>query len=90
MANTLSAKKRVRQIARRTERNKLVRSRTRTYEKQAREALASGDLEAAQKAVDQAVRHLDRAAAKGILHRNNAARRKGNLMKRLNAAEKAN
>ena len=83
MANTLSAKKRIRQNAKRRIRNRIVRGRTRTAVKQARTAIDSGDAQAAVEAVKLAVSHLDRTANKGVIHRKNAARRKSRLMKRL-------
>jgi small subunit ribosomal protein S20 len=55
--------------------------------KQARHALEVGDLEAARTETLIAVRALDKAASKGVIHKNNAARRKSRLMKRLSALE---
>lgn len=69
-------------------RNRKVRSETRTYIKRARAQIEAGELEEAQKSVAQAVRALDKAAEKGILHKNNAARRKSRLMRKLNQAIK--
>lgn len=83
MANHKSALKRVRSSKRKQERNRLIRSRTSTFVKKARQALDSGDLESAREATRQAVSELDKAAVKGVLHANNAARRKSRLMKRL-------
>jgi len=57
--------------------------------KKARKLIEAGDLEAAAKAVGDAISVLDRAAAKGVIHKNNAARRKSRLMKRFNALVKA-
>ena len=65
--------------------NRLVRTRTRTAVKRAVDAIATGGTEAAV-VVTTAVRSLDRAATKGIIHKNNAARRKSRLAKRLNKA----
>lgn len=59
------------------------RSRTRTEAKQAVAAIQAGDLEEARQATIEAIRVLDKAANKGVLHKNNAARRKSRLMKRL-------
>ena len=67
-------------------RNRRVRSETRTYIKRARAQIEAGELEEAQKSVAQAVRALDKAAEKGILHKNSAARRKSRLMRKLNQA----
>ena len=88
MANTKSAIKRVRQNPKRRLRNRTFASRARTFVKGAREALETGDPTKAREATMTAVRALDKAAEKGILHKNNAARRKGRLMKRLATLEK--
>ena len=68
-----------RQEARRL-RNRFVRTTARTLVGKARQAISGGDREAASGAVADAVRQLDRAAGKGVIHRNNAARRKSRLM----------
>ena len=86
MANTKSALKRVRSSEKRRVRNRRVRSETRTYIKKARAQIEAGELEEAQKSVAQAVRVLDKAAERGILHRNNVTRRKSRLMQSLNQA----
>ncbi len=65
------------------------RSAARTFVKKARKLIEAGDLEAAARAVGDAISILDRAAAKGAIHKNNAARRKSRLMKRFNALVKA-
>jgi small subunit ribosomal protein S20 len=83
LANTLSAKKRIRQNAKRQARNRVYLTRARTFVRHAREAIASGDHEVASAAVKQAIGELDRAATKGVIHKNNAARRKSRLMKQL-------
>ncbi len=90
MANTKSALKRIRQNQKRRLRNRYFRGRARKFVKKARMALASQDLEAARAAITEAVSALDKAAEKGILHKNNAARRKSRLMKQLAALEKQN
>ncbi len=84
MANTRSAKKRIRQNEKLRAHNKMYRSRARSQVKLARTALQAGDSAAAKEAVMAAISELDRAAAKGIIHRNNASRRKSRLMKLLN------
>ncbi len=89
LANHKSALKRIRTSERRRVRNRIYISRARTEIKKARAQIGSGDLNAAREATLAAIRTLDMAAAKGILHRNNAARRKSRLMKRLNALEAA-
>ena len=75
MANHPSAEKRHRQSVKRAERNQKVRSRVRTVVKAARSAIEGGDKPSALTAVGTASRGLDKAVAKGVLHRNNASRR---------------
>ena len=89
MANTKSALKRVRQNAVRRERNRHFRGGARTFIKNARLAIQEGNLEEARSATMLAVSALDKAAAKGVLHKNNAARRKAAIMQNLAALEKA-
>ncbi len=86
MANTASAIKRVRQEAKRRARNHAVKSRMRTTVKRAQIAIDAGDMAQANEAVVAAVREIDKAAKKGVIHRNQAARRKSRLMQRLNNA----
>jgi small subunit ribosomal protein S20 len=86
LANTRSALKRVRSSEKRRIRNREVRSETRTYIKRARMQIESGQLDEAQESVAQAIRALDNAAQKGVIHKNNAARRKSRLMHQLNQA----
>ena len=88
MANTASAKKRIRSSSRRQERNRVYRASARTYIKKTRSLIAQGDLEAAELAARDACQTLDKAARKGIVHPRNAARRKSRLMNALNAAKK--
>ena len=83
MANTPSAKKATRKIARRTAVNKNRRSRVRTFIRKVEEALAAGDREAAQAAFTAAQPELMRAATKGVLHRNTASRKVSRLAQRL-------
>lgn len=83
MANHKSALKRIRSNEKKRQRNRIWRSRTRTEAKQADAAIQAGDLEEARQATIEAIRVLDKAANKGVLHKNNAARRKSRLMKRL-------
>lgn len=89
MANIKSQIKRNRQNEKRRLRNRVFRGRARTAVKHVRAALSGGDLPAAQEALIQAVRALDKAAEKGVIHKNNAARRKSRLMKRLAALKAA-
>jgi small subunit ribosomal protein S20 len=86
LSRNKSAEKRVRQAERRRQRNRSVRSLTRGVLRQAEQSISSSDVEAAKDDVAKAVSMLDRAAKKGVLHPNNAARRKSRLMKKLNAA----
>ena len=81
MANTASALKRIRSNNRKRLRNRMVRARTRTAIRGAREAEAPE----AREATLAAISALDRAASKGVIHPNNAARRKSRLMKALAA-----
>uniref|UniRef100_A0A7C1JTU8 Small ribosomal subunit protein bS20 n=1 Tax=Thermomicrobium roseum TaxID=500 RepID=A0A7C1JTU8_THERO len=89
MPNTKSAAKALRRSERRRIRNRMWRSAARTFIKKARKLMEAGDLEAAARAIGDAISTLDRAAAKGVIHKNNAARRKSRLMKRFNALVKA-
>lgn len=87
MANHKSALKRIRQNDKRRIHNRTYRNRVRTLVKKARTGLAGKDLELARQATLTAVRDLDMAASRGIIHPNNAARRKSRLMKQLAALE---
>ena len=82
-----SAQKQVRVAERKQLRNKSIRSECKTNISKAEGLIFSGELEAAQEAVSAAIRSLDKAAEKGIIHPNNAARRKSRLMKKLNEAK---
>jgi small subunit ribosomal protein S20 len=83
MANTSSAKKATRKIARRTATNKNRRSRVRTFVRKMEEALAAGDKNAAQAAFLAAQPELMRAATKGVMHKNTASRKVSRLAQRL-------
>ena len=87
MANIKSQIKRNKQNEKRRLRNRLYAGKARTFVKRARVALSSNDADNAAEVTRQAISALDRAAEKGILHKNNAARRKSRLMKRLNALQ---
>jgi len=89
LANIKSQIKRNRQNEKRRLRNRYARGITRAALTEAREAIQTGDVENSEAAVLTAIGALDKATQKGILHKNNAARRKSRLMKRL-AALKAN
>lgn len=84
MANIKSAIKRNRQNEKRRVHNRVYRGRARTYIKKAQVAMQNGTEDEAQAALAMAISALDKAAAKGIIHKNNAARRKSRLMKRYN------
>jgi small subunit ribosomal protein S20 len=87
LANTKSAIKRVRSAERRRKVNQVHRSRARTYVKKTRVLIAAGQLDEAEAMVREAASALDVAARKGVIHPNNAARRKSRLMKQLNQAK---
>ncbi len=84
MPNIKSAKKRVKIIAVKTENNKAANTELKTDIKKAVAAIESNDANKAQ-AVNAAVKKIDQAAANGILHKNNAARKKSALVRKLNA-----
>ncbi len=88
MANIPSQIKRNRQNEKRRLRNKAVRSEMRTRSKRAVEA-AQFDPEDSAEALRAAVRRIDKAAAKGVIHKNQAANRKSRLMRRVGALEDA-
>ncbi|MEM8587563.1 MAG: 30S ribosomal protein S20 [Pseudomonadota bacterium] len=85
MANHASAKKRIRQTARRTAVNRARVSRIRTFTKQVEAAIASGDKEAAQAALKAAQPELHRGVSKGVMHKNTVARKLSRLSGRINA-----
>jgi small subunit ribosomal protein S20 len=90
LANHKSALKRIRSSARRRARNRVYKSLTRTQVKKARLLVESGgDLKAAADQVRAAASQLDKAASKGVIHKNAAARRKSRLMKRLAKLQRA-
>lgn len=84
MANSKSALKRIRVAERRRLRNQPHRTTARSTVRKANEAIAAGDETAAAAAVAAAISTLDRVASKGVIHKNNAARRKSRLMAKLN------
>ena len=83
MANTKSAKKATRVIARRTESNKSRRTNMRTFLRQVEEALEAGDAKKAADALTAAEPKIMRAAQKGVIHRNTASRKVARLAKRV-------
>ena len=84
MANTDSARKRIRQNTVRTARNTARKSRMRTFVKKVEAAISGGDREAANAALREAQPEMQRAAGKGVIHRNTVARK----LSRLSAAIK--
>ncbi|HIF25786.1 MAG TPA: 30S ribosomal protein S20 [Micavibrio sp.] len=89
MANHASSKKRIRRNARRAEINGARRSRMRTFIKKVELALTAGDAKAADEAFKAAQPEIDRSVAKGILHKNTAARKLSRLSSRISALKKA-
>ena len=87
MANTKSAIKRIRSSQHKRERNRVFRTRARTYIKRTRKLVAEERFDEAREAALLASSTLDRAASKGIIHKNNAARRKSRLMHLIAQAE---
>jgi small subunit ribosomal protein S20 len=83
MANTRSAKKMTRKIAKRTDVNRARRSRMRTFIRKVEEALATGDAATAAAALKAAAPEIMRAAQKGIVHKNNASRKVSRLATRV-------
>ena len=87
MANIKSQIKRNRQNEKRRVHNRIYRGSARTAIRKAHVAIESGEMEEARTATMAAIKALDKAAAKGIIHKNNAARRKSRLMAQLNSME---
>jgi small subunit ribosomal protein S20 len=87
LANTKSAIKRIRTSERRRRINQVHRTKARTYIKRTRSLIAAGQLEDAEVTAKQAVSALDKAVQKGVIHKNNAARRKSRLMQHLSQAK---
>ena len=85
MANTTSAKKAARKIARRTANNKVPRSRMRSFVRKVEEAIAAGDKQAAAMALKQAEPQIMKAASKGIIHKHTASRKVSRLTHRVAA-----
>jgi small subunit ribosomal protein S20 len=88
LANIKSAIKRNKQNEKRSISNRIYRGRARTFLAKANTAVAEGEKTAAESAVMIAISALDKAAQKGVIHKNNAARRKSRLMKRMAALAK--
>jgi len=83
LPNTASAKKKMRQAKKRTLRNRLVKAKIKAAIKKFNEALQSKDVENIKSALIGAVKALDKAASKGVIHKNTAARKKSRLYKKL-------
>jgi small subunit ribosomal protein S20 len=88
LANIKSQIKRNRQNEKRRLRNRVYRGSARVAVRHARSAMESAPVEESRTAVMEAISALDRAAEKGVIHKNNASRRKSRLMKRLAALAK--
>ena len=73
----------MRQNEKRRIHNRTYITRSRNFVKRAREAIAAGEAKAAEAQVREAIRDLDKAASRGVIHKRNAARRKSRLMKQL-------
>ena len=84
MANTKSAQKRIKVTAKKTLRNKIVKSRTKTAIKKVLTAASAQDKAGASTALVSAFKTIDKAASKGIYHKNNASRKKSRLSKLVN------
>lgn len=87
MANIKSQKKRVLTNEKARQRNKAVKSELKTALKKADAAVAAGDAGTAKQAAADAARLLDKAASKGVIHKNQAANRKSGIQKRANSVE---
>ena len=85
MAHHDSAKKRIRQTERRTERNRARMSRVRTYFKKVELAISTGDKDAAHRALIEAQPEIHRGVTRGVIHRNTAARKLSRLSARVKA-----
>ena len=85
MANTASARKRIRQTLRRTQRNRARKARMRTFVKKVEEAISKGDKAVAAAAFRAAQPEMQRAAGKGVIHSNTVARKLSRLSARIKA-----
>jgi small subunit ribosomal protein S20 len=83
VANTASAQQRARNSARKAVFNRIHRSRARTFIKNTKNLIAEKNLDGAKEEIVKAISALDKAAGKGVIHKNNAARRKSRLVKQL-------
>ena len=83
-----SVLKRQRQVEGRTQRNRSAKTEIKTWIRRVNEALAKGDLDSAKKDMTVLFSRLDKAAKKGIIHRNNSANHKSAIMKKFDSASK--
>ncbi len=86
MANSRSALKRIKTTAVRTARNRRIKSTIKTAIRRYNEALATGDKEKSSESLLQVQKILDKAVTKGVMHKNNVARKKSRLGKKLTSA----
>ena len=84
MANIKSAKKRIEEIDKKTLRNKMIKSKVKTVIKKVEAAIAAGDKEAAQANLLVAISEINKAASKGVYHKNNASRKVSRLTAAVN------
>ena len=84
LANIKSAKKRILVINTKTERNKAIKTKVKTYIKNVEAAVAAGDKTAANEALTACISEINKAASKGIFHKNTAARKVSRLTKAVN------
>jgi len=87
MANIKSARKRVRVNELKRERNVSVKSRMKTHIRRAEEAIQKNDPDSVSEELPRALSHIDRAASKGVIHRNSASRKKANLQRQANTIQ---
>ncbi|HAG69773.1 MAG TPA: 30S ribosomal protein S20 [Lachnospiraceae bacterium] len=85
MANIKSAKKRILVIQKKTERNKAIKSKVKTYIKKVYAAIDAGDKTAASTALNNAISEISKAATKGVYHKNTASRKISRMTKAVNA-----
>ena len=85
MANIKSQKKRIKTNEKARQRNRAVKSELKTSVRRVHEAVEAGDKEAAEEAAHSACRLLDKAASKGVIHKNQAANRKSGVMQLVNS-----
>ena len=87
MANIKSAKKRILVINKKTERNKAIRSKVKTYIKRVYTAIDENNKEAANAALTEAISELSKAASKGVYHKSTASRKISRMTKAVNAIQ---